>query len=45
MTTIFGKEIIHSGWKAVDITDTPNNEIDGLESLDTFHDIDPMMGQ
>ena len=43
MTTILGKQIFHNGWKAAGITDALNNKTDGLESLDLFHDIDPMM--
>ena len=43
MTTIHGKQIFHSGWKPAGITDALNYKIDGLESLDSFHDIDPMM--
>ena len=45
MTTEGGKEIIHSGWKAAGITEALTLGTEGLESLDPFQDIDPMMEQ
>ena len=43
--TTGGKEIIHSGWKAAGITEALTLGTEGLESLDPFEDIDPMMEQ
>ena len=43
--TTGGKEIIHSGWKAAGITEALTLGTEGLESLDPFQDIDPMMEQ
>ena len=45
MPTIPDKEIIHSASKAADITDALHKEIGGLECLDPFHDINPIMEQ
>lgn len=45
MNTIPDKEIIQSGWKSAGIIDAFHNRMDGLESLNPFHDIDPMMEQ
>ena len=45
ITAIPDKEIIHSGWKAAGIAYALPNGIGGLESLNLFHDIKPMMGR
>ena len=44
MTTLKGKEIIDSGWKAAGISDTVNLGSSKLPPIDPFHDIDPMLG-
>ena len=43
MTTDEGKDVILSGWRAAGITKTLENGSDSLESLDPFHDIDPLV--
>lgn len=45
MNTIPDKEIIQSSWKSEGIIDAFHNRIDGAESLNPFHDIEPMMEQ
>ena len=45
MTTTAGKNIILSGWKSAGIMEALQAGTDGLELLDPFHDIDPLMEQ
>ena len=41
----FIQSLFHSGWKAAGITEALTLGTEGLESLDPFQDIDPMMEQ
>ena len=43
MTTTAGRNIILSGWKSAGIMEALQAGTDGLESLDPFHDIDPLI--
>ena len=45
MTTTAGRNIILSGWKSAGIMEALQAGTDGLESLDPFHDIDPLIVQ
>ena len=45
MTTTAGRNIILSGWKSAGIMEALQTGTDGLESLDPFHDIDPLIEQ
>ena len=45
MTTTAGRNIILSGWKSAGIMEALQAGIDGLELLDPFHDIDPLIEQ
>ena len=45
MTTTAGRNIILSGWKSAGIMEALQPGTDGIESLDPFHDIDPLIGQ
>ena len=45
MTTTSGRNIILSGWKSAGILEVLQAGTDGLESLDPFHDIDPLIEQ
>ena len=43
MTKESGKNVIKNAWKAAGITEALESDIEGLESLDPFQDIDPML--
>lgn len=43
MTKESGKNVIKNAWKAAGITEALESGIEGLESLDPFQDIDPML--
>ena len=45
MTTTAGRNIILSGWKSAGIMEALQAGTDGLESLDPFHNIDPLIEQ
>ena len=45
MTTTAGRNIILSGWKSAGFIEARQAGTDGLESLDPFHDIDPLIEQ
>ena len=45
MTITAGKNIILSGWKSAGIIEALQAGTDGLESLNPFHDIDPLIEQ
>ena len=45
MTSHKGKEIIASGWRASGISDALKLGTAGIQSIDPFHDLDPLMSQ
>ena len=45
LSTEAGQKIIENGWKAAGITEALSKGLSGLESLDPFHSIDPLIQQ